>query len=62
MSLPPDDSRVIREREIINVFLACGVYENIAKDIVKTTPELALMTEKSADVFKSVLREVNTFI
>jgi hypothetical protein len=62
MSLPIEDgSRVIREREIVSVFLACGIYENIAKDIVKNTPELAVMTEKSADVFKSILREVNKF-
>jgi len=49
--------RVLREREIINLFMACGIFDHIAKDIYKSCPELATITEKHVEDFKQVLRE-----
>jgi len=49
--------RVLREREVVNLFMACGIFEHIAKDIYKSCPELAAITEKHVDDFKLVLRE-----
>ena len=52
------DDLTLSEREIIGIFMSCGIYENVAKDIVKNTPELSGMTERSGEIFKAVLREV----
>jgi hypothetical protein len=54
--------RVLREREIVDLFMTAGVYESTAKDIVKSIPELSGMTEKQADIYKVILREVMHFL
>jgi len=54
--------RVLREREVVDLFMACGIYEHTAKDIVKTIPELTGATEKQGDTFKVLLREAISII
>jgi hypothetical protein len=54
-----EKARAVNKRELINIFMACGVFEHIAKEIVKNHPQLTqqlLVTE--ADEYKNVLREV----
>ncbi len=57
MATEPQE-RPLREREIINIFMACGIFEHVAKDIIKSCPELKGITDKHSDDFKVILREV----
>jgi len=50
--------RQLKEREIVNLFMAVGLYENIARSIIKNNPEIStLLTESLVDPYKTVLRE-----
>eukprot|EP01114_Cavostelium_apophysatum_P021797 TRINITY_DN7698_c0_g1_i2.p1 TRINITY_DN7698_c0_g1~~TRINITY_DN7698_c0_g1_i2.p1 ORF type:complete len:381 (+),score=135.38 TRINITY_DN7698_c0_g1_i2:38-1180(+) len=49
--------RPLKEREIINIFMACGILEHIAKDIFRACPELKDLTDKNGEDFKGVIRE-----
>jgi len=56
-SLVDSSPRILKEREIINLLMSCGLLENIARDILKICPEVNTLTEKIAEVFKTILRE-----
>lgn len=56
--LPIEEPRPLREREIINALMGCGIYEQVAKEIVKNSPSVLTLTTEHLESFKIVVREV----
>jgi hypothetical protein len=53
--------RILKEKEIVSLFMACGILEHVAKDIVKSCSELKDLTDNISEDFKIVLREVSKY-
>jgi len=48
--------KILSQREMVRLFMVCGIDENIAQDIIKSHPEMVL-TNKHVEDYKLVLRE-----
>eukprot|EP01116_Phalansterium_solitarium_P000667 TRINITY_DN10502_c0_g1_i2.p1 TRINITY_DN10502_c0_g1~~TRINITY_DN10502_c0_g1_i2.p1 ORF type:complete len:426 (+),score=106.23 TRINITY_DN10502_c0_g1_i2:661-1938(+) len=49
--------KVLSSRQIVSLFEKCGVDERIAKDILKSSPELSALTDRHSESFKQIIRE-----
>lgn len=49
---------MLKEREIVSLFMTCGILEHMARDIIKNNPEILQMTTKHVEDMKAVVREV----
>jgi hypothetical protein len=61
-STTDDGPRPLKEREIVNLFMSAGIFENVARSIMKNCPEMFSLTDKTGEDFKSILREVKMII
>lgn len=53
--------RQLKERELVNLFMACGILEHIAKDIIRSSQELKHINDKNSEDFKQLVREVTKY-
>lgn len=54
--------RILKEREIVHLFMGAGIYQHIAQDILKNCSEILTLNEKEGEQYKVVLREAMSIL